>query len=94
MTEWRRLNQVSMRCGGDGWKSPGQYLAVVCDDFTRPWKADKPRFWIHNADGTSDQNLVLHPPIERCLTEAFCELIRTGNAEHDWLMLSLRTQLV
>lgn len=72
----------------------GTDAAVVCDDFTRPWKADKPRFWMHNADGTSDQNLVPHPPIERCLVDAFCQLIHVGNTEHDWLTLSLQTQQV
>ena len=72
----------------------GTDAALVCDDFTRPWNADKPRFWIHNADGTSDQNIVTHPPIERCLVDAFCRLIRSGNVNHDWLTLSLQTQQV
>ena len=68
--------------------------ALVCDDFTKPWNVDKPRFWFHNADGTSDQNIVPHPPIERCLTDAFCVLIRSANINHDWLTLSLQTQQV
>ena len=72
----------------------GTDAALVCDDFTRPWRADKPRFWIHNADGTSDQNIVTHPPIERCLIDAFCQLIDSGNVNHDWLTLSLQTQQV
>ena len=72
----------------------GTNAALVCDDFTRPGNADKPRFWIHNADGTSDQNIVTHPPIERCLIDAFCQLIRSGNINHDWLTLSLQTQQV
>ncbi len=68
--------------------------AVVCDDFTKPWNADKPRFWVHNADGTSDQNVVLHPPIERCLVDAFCQLILAGNVNHEWLTLSRQTQQI
>lgn len=72
----------------------GTDAALVCDDFTRPWNLDKPRFWIHNADGTSDQNVVTHPPIERCLIDAFCDLIWAGKSEHDWLKLSLQTQQV
>ncbi len=68
--------------------------AIVCDDFTKPWNADKPRFWRHNADGTSDQNVVPHPPIERCLADAFCQLIRTANINHEWLRLSLQTQQI
>ncbi len=72
----------------------GTNAALVCDDFTRPWNADKPRFWIHNTDGTSHQNIVTHPPVERCLIDAFCQLIRSGNINHDWLTLSLHTQQV
>ena len=72
----------------------GTNAALVCDDFTKPWQADKPRFWIHNADGNSDQNIVPHPPIERCLVDAFCQLIRSGNINHEWLTLSLQTQQV
>ena len=72
----------------------GTNAALVCDDFTRPWNADRPRFWIHNSDGTSDQNIVAHPPMERCLVDAFCQLIRSGNVNHDWLALSLQTQQV
>lgn len=72
----------------------GTDAGLVCDDFTRSWNPDKPRFWIHNADGTSDQNVVTHPPIERCLIDAFCDLIRAGKTEHVWLKLSLQTQQV
>ena len=72
----------------------GTKAALVCDDFTKPWNADKPRFWIHSADGTSDQNIVTHPPLERCLVDAFCQLIRSGNVNHNWLTLSLQTQQV
>ena len=72
----------------------GTNAALVCDDFTKPWNADKPRFWIHNADGTADQNIVNHPPLERCLVDAFCQLISCGNINHEWLTLSLQTQQV
>ena len=72
----------------------GTNAALVCDDFTKPWNAEKPRFWMHNADGTSDQNIVTHPPLERCLVDAFCQLVGSGNVHHDWLTLSLQTQQV
>ena len=72
----------------------GTNAALVCDDFTKPWNADKPRFWIHNAEGTSEQKIVTHPPIERCLVDAFCGLIGSGKINHDWLTLSLQTQQV
>ena len=48
----------------------GTNAALVCDDFTKPWNENKPRFWIHNAEGTSEQKIVTHPPIERCLVDA------------------------
>jgi predicted dehydrogenase len=70
----------------------GTKAAVVCDDFTRPWNPEKPRFWIHDAMGTSHQHVVTHPPIEQCLIEAFCQLVDQRRIDHEWLTLSLRTQ--
>ena len=72
----------------------GTTAALVCDDFTKPWNLDKPRFWIHDADGNSHQHIVPHPPIERCLVDAFCQLIQQGTVQHAWLQLSLQTQCV
>lgn len=72
----------------------GSKAALVCDDFSRPWNPEKPRFWIHDADGVSHQQIVAHPPIERCLIDAFCELIAQKKVDHEWLTLSLRTQQV
>ncbi len=72
----------------------GTTAALVCDDFTKPWNLENPRFWIHDASGTSHQHIVPHSPIERCLVDAFCQLIHTGAVEHDWLQLSLQTQHV
>lgn len=72
----------------------GSQAALVCDDFTRPWNSEKPRFWLHDANGVSHQQVVEHPPIERCLVDAFCELVRDQKIEHPWLQLSLNTQRV
>ena len=97
---WFPENQVaSFECGFNAirrrWvEITGSKAALVCDDFTRPWNPEKPRFWMHDADGVSHQNIVEHPPIERCLVDAFCELIETKNVCHDWLELSLKTQRV
>ena len=90
---------ASLECGFDAirrrWiEIAGTSAAVVCDDFTRPWNVEKPRFWIHDNQGTSHQHVVPHPPIERCLVEAFCDLIRSQNVRHQWLPLSLQTQTV
>lgn len=72
----------------------GSKAAVVCDDFTRPWNPVKPRFWIHDANGVSQQHVFDHPPIERCLIDAFCEHVIEQNIDHGWLTLSLQTQRV
>ena len=45
--------------------------------------------WLAPGDGGTG-----FPPIERCLVDAFCELIRSGCINHDWLKLSLQTQQV
>lgn len=70
----------------------GTSAALVCDDFSRPWNLEKPRFWIHDVQGVSHQNVVTHPPIERCLVDAFCQLIQSGQIVHEWANLSLQTQ--
>ena len=72
----------------------GSQAALVCDDFTRPWNPEKPRFWIHDANGVSHQQLFEHPPIERCLVDAFCDLVHDQTIEHPWLQLSINTQRV
>lgn len=72
----------------------GSQAAMVCDDFTRPWNPEKPRFWIHDANGASHQQVFQHPPIERCMVEAFCDLVREKKIEHPWLKLSCNTQRV
>jgi predicted dehydrogenase len=90
---------VSIECGFDAvrrrWMEiAGTTAALVCDDFTRPWNVEKPRFWIHDNQGTSQQHVIPDPPIELCLIEAFCDLIRSQNVRHQWLPLSLSTQTV
>ena len=72
----------------------GSQAALVCDDFTRPWNPEKPRFWIHDANGESQQQIFEHPAIERCLVDAFCDLVRDQKIEHPWLQLSINTQRV
>lgn len=97
---WFPENQMaSFECGFNAirrrWvEVTGSRAALVCDDFTRPWTPEKPRFWMHDANGVSHQNVVEHPPIERCLVDAFCEMIAHKNNRHEWLDLSLRTQQV
>lgn len=72
----------------------GSSAALVCDDFTRPWNLEKPRFWIHDAQGVSHPNVIPHLPIERCLVDSFCRLIQNRQVIHEWSNLSLQTQHV
>lgn len=67
---------------------------LVCDDFTRPWKSDRARYWTHDSDGNADEKLVPQKNQEEYMFEAFCDLIRNGTVDHEWLELSLKTQVV
>lgn len=72
----------------------GAKESLVCDDFTRPWNSDRPRFWTHDGDGDSTEHLIPHKAQEECMIEAFCDLIRSGRTDHPWLRLSRNTQFV
>ncbi|MEQ9410178.1 MAG: Gfo/Idh/MocA family oxidoreductase [Fuerstiella sp.] len=90
---------ATIECGFDTvrrrWMEvAGATGALVCDDFTRPWKPEKPRFWTHDTDGNSTEHVVPHKPQEECMVEAFCEFVRRGEVSHPWLQLSRQTQLV
>jgi len=67
---------------------------LVCDDFTRPWHADKPRFWTHDSDGNATEHVIAHRPQEEHMIDAFCELVRNHAIDHPWITLSQNTQLV
>ena len=46
---------ATIECGFDTVKRRWLEIAgtnrnLVCDDFTRPWKPEKPRFWTHDSD--------------------------------------------
>jgi len=90
---------ASIECGFNTVKRrwvevAGTQQNLVCDDFTRPWDEDKPRFWTHGSDGKATEHLIPHRPQEEYMVEAFANLIRNRNVEHPWLPLSQRTQLV
>lgn len=90
---------ATMECGFDTvrrrWiEVAGSKAALVCDDFTRPWKADQPRYWIHNSDGEAERHVVPHPPQEECMIDAFCQLIQQNQTTHPGLKLARDTQQV
>ena len=90
---------LTIECGFDTvrrrwFEIAGAKKNLVCDDFTRPWKPDKPRFWIHDDNGIATEHLIPHQPQEECMVEAFCKLIRDKQVQHPWADLSLKTQIV
>lgn len=72
----------------------GTKESLVCDDFTRPLKSSRPRFWTHDCDGESTEHVVTGKTQEECMVESFCELIRSRQTDHPWLQLSRKTQAV
>lgn len=72
----------------------GTQRAIVCDDFTRPWNPKKPRFWVHDADGVSQEYVFGAKPQEESMVESFIGLARDNAIDHEWLQLSRQTQLV
>ncbi|MCA9059054.1 MAG: Gfo/Idh/MocA family oxidoreductase [Planctomycetaceae bacterium] len=95
---WYPENRMaSFECGFNAVKRrwleiTGTAAALVCDDFTRPWNDDRPRFWIHDAEGGATQHVVSHPPQEECMINAFCQLVHERQTDHVWLQLSRKTQ--
>lgn len=90
---------LTIECGFDTvrrrwFEVAGAKQNLVCDDFTRPWKPDKPRFWIHDDNGDATEHLIPHKPQEECMVDAFCGLIANSHYQHPWLDLSLKTQAV
>lgn len=90
---------LTIECGFDTvrrrwFEVAGTKNNLVCDDFTRPWKPEKPRYWVHDNDGLAKEFVVNHKPQEECMVEAFCRLIADSNIDHDWHRLSLATQTV
>jgi predicted dehydrogenase len=70
--------------------------ALVCDDFTRPWKPDRPRFWIHDAHGNSEE-VRTEPalPIQEVwMVEEMSRLARTGERNKALPQWACETQRV
>ncbi len=54
---------ASWDCGYDAagrkWMEiAGSRASLICDDFSRPWDLDKPRFWVHGQDGKARSELI------------------------------------
>ena len=90
---------ASLDCGFDTvmrrWlEIAGSDCALLCDDFTRPWHADRPQFRLHSSDGSDEQRQSAGPIQEVCMVEAFCSSVLTGELRDDWVWRGLATQRV
>ncbi|RMG41310.1 MAG: gfo/Idh/MocA family oxidoreductase [Planctomycetota bacterium] len=72
----------------------GTQLSLVCDDYTRPWDDQRPRFWLHDSDGRSEERVVTGPRQEVCMVEDFVRLVQSGRLEPRWPQWSLQVQAV
>lgn len=82
-TEMRRWMEIA-----------GSRASLICDDFTRPWNEDKPRFWIHDRTGKADEHTAPGPIQEVCMIEDFCRIIRSGELEDHWPRIAVQTQQI
>lgn len=72
----------------------GSQQVLTCEDFTRPWDNDAPEYLLHDDNGPVGRYKVPHPPLEQCMVEAFRDLVRNGDVQHQWIDLSVKTQQV
>ena len=90
---------ASLNCGFDTvmrrwFEIAGTEKTLVCDDFTRPWKVEKPRFWIHTPDGNADERIADAPNQETSMVEAFASAVLSGELRTDWPERAIQTQRV
>jgi len=68
--------------------------SVVCDDFLRPEKIDRPRFWLHDQDGNAAEHVSAPVQQEQCMIDRFCQIVRSGTLESQWPEISVANQRV
>ncbi|MFQ5349031.1 MAG: Gfo/Idh/MocA family protein, partial [Thermoanaerobaculia bacterium] len=90
---------ASFDCGFDTllrkWlEVAGTRGSLVCDDFTSPHDPGKPRYWVHDATGTSSEHVVQDAAQEVRMIERFSKMVRSGQIEDSWPAESLRVQRV
>ena len=90
---------ASFDCGFDvsarKWiEVAGTLGSLVCDDFTRPWNEEKPRFWLHGSGGKASEHVAAPRTQEVAMIERFCGIVRGGRIDEDWPSAAVRTQRV
>jgi len=99
-TMWFSENRVaSFDCGFETvlrrWlEIAGTTGSLVCDDFVRPAKQDRPRFWTHDSTGASREHVTSPPIQEVCMIDHFQRIVRSGARDDTWPRISLQTQRV
>lgn len=68
--------------------------SLVCDDFTGPRHADRPRYWTHDAQGESEEHIVPDALQEVRMIERFSAIVRGAELDDSWPAESLRVQRV
>lgn len=72
----------------------GPQGSLVCDDFTRPWKEERPRFWLHGQEGKVAERVSAPAIQEVAMIEAFCRQVRSGVLNEEWPRSALDVQRV
>ncbi len=72
----------------------GTNASLICDDFSRPWNEERPRFWLHDAAGKMSEHVSDCPPQEVRMIENFCEIVRSGKLNDRWPNDAIATQRV
>ncbi len=90
---------ASFDCGFDTvmrrWMEiAGTEGSLVCDDFTRPWKPEKPRFWVHGSTGEATQIVSDTPIQETCMVKKFSNIVQSKQLEPEWADFAVKVQRV
>jgi len=90
---------ASFDCGFDvelrkWFEVAGTGGSLVCDDFLRPWNADRPRFWIHNRNGLVGEFVSKAPIQEVAMVEHFAHAAASGDLRDDWVDDAVATQVL
>lgn len=72
----------------------GNEASLVCDDFTKPWNPDRPRFWLHGDPGKVSEEQSEPKIQEVCMLERFCEIVRSGQIESQWSEDAIAVQCI
>jgi len=72
----------------------GTKASLVCDDFTKPHEATKPRFWMHGREGQVSEHFSEPRIQEVSMIEDFSNIVRSGQLDDRWFDCTLATQRV